>query len=166
MRIGKEERFFTEALAFWRGFAKVVFMKPGVLFSLFLLLAMGVAGCSSPDSRIKDNQAVFDTYSLETQYTIRQGKVQVGFDELQVRMAMGDPDRVYTRTTTVGKSQVWAYTDNSPSIGFGIGVGGGTGSSTRVGTGLGVNTYGDRSEDRARIVFEEGKVSAVEELEN
>jgi hypothetical protein len=43
-----------------------------------------------------------------------------------------------------------------------VGVFGG-GGSTRVGTGVGVSTGGDRREDeRLRVVFDHGTVSAVE----
>jgi hypothetical protein len=42
-----------------------------------------------------------------------------------------------------------------------VGVGGG-GGSTAIGTGVGVTTGGDQGDDKVRVVFEGGKVSAIE----
>ncbi len=83
-------------------------------------------------------------------------------------MALGRPDRVATRTTPDGTSEVWSYRDPGPrfSVGLGIGVGGG-GGSTRVGTGVGVST-GQRvyDDEKVRVVFDErGQVSAVEQVQ-
>ncbi len=52
---------------------------------------------STLDSRIKQNQALFDTYPVEVQSNIRMGKVALGYDEAMVRMAMGDPTRLRPR---------------------------------------------------------------------
>lgn len=75
-------------------------------------------------------------------------------------MALGDPDRRYTRTTAQGTSEVWAYRDRAPRISLGLGIGGG-GGSTAVGAGVGL-TSGDRADDRVRVIFEQGRVSAIE----
>ncbi len=135
-----------------------------LLSILVLMLGVLLAGCSTVASRIDRNRAAFESYPLAVQEKIAQGEVDVGFTPEQVRMALGEPDRVSTRTTADGVSEVWGYRSKRPrfSVGVGVGVFGG-GGSTRVGTGVGVNTGGDRYEDeRLRVVFERGEVSAVE----
>lgn len=127
--------------------------------STFVLLA--ALGCSSPGSRIKANQAAFDALPAETQTKIRAGKVEVGYTAAMVKMALGEPDRRYTRTTEKGSSEVWAYRDRGPALSLGFGVGGGSGS-TGMGAGIGVSTAGDRDEDKIRVVLEGDKVTAVE----
>lgn len=140
-------------------------MKPSLLLGLFSALIL--TACSSVSSRIARNREAFDSYPLAVQEKITRGEVDVGFTEEQVRLAMGDPDRVSTRTTADGVSEVWSYRSKKGrfSVGVGVGVFGG-GGSTRVGTGVGVNTGGDRYDDeRLRVVFERGQVSAVETVQ-
>ncbi|MEM8886280.1 MAG: hypothetical protein AAGD14_19645 [Planctomycetota bacterium] len=49
--------------------------------------------CSTPESRIEDNQALFDAYSPEDQSAIRSGQIRQGFDQNQVYMALGKPSK-------------------------------------------------------------------------
>ena len=121
----------------------------------------GLAGCSTPDSRIQKNQAAFNALPSETQAKIREGKVEVGYTPAMVLMALGEPDRRYLRTTEKGQTEVWAYRDKGPAFSIGLGIGGGGGRSS-VGGGIGVSTAGDREEDKLRVLFEAGKVSATE----
>lgn len=124
------------------------------------LAALVLAGCSTIDSRIKDKQEAFDAYPAEVQAAVREGKVKVGFTPEQVEIALGKPDRIYSRTKTGVESEVWAYTDNSPSFGVGLGVGVGG----PVGLGAGVNSRDYYYRDRMRVVFENGAVSELEEI--
>ncbi len=133
-----------------------------------LLLGMVLAGCSSVSSRIDRNRTEFESYPMAVREKIVAGEVDVGFTPGQVQMALGEPDRVSTRTTPDGISEVWSYRAKRPR--FSVGVGGGVGvfgggGSTRVGTGVSVGT-GDRYDDeRVRVVFERGQVAAVEEVQ-
>ena len=77
-----------------------------------LLLATGfavLAGCSTPQSRINDNPAVFARLTPEQQQMIKEGKVAIGFDQAMVKLALGDPDRVRERTDASGTSEIWSY---------------------------------------------------------
>jgi hypothetical protein len=131
------------------------------LLSIGALLAL-VTACSTPASRIKSHQATFDALPAETQANIRAGKVEFGYTQPMVLMALGEPDRRYTRTTQAGQTEVWAYRDKGPAFSLGVGVGGGSGR-TGVGGGIGVSTAGDRDEDKMRVIFDvSGKVSAIE----
>lgn len=124
-------------------------------------ISLSLAGCSTVDSRIHDNQSSFNAAPATVQAKIRAGQVDVGFTADQVKMALGKPDRVYTRTTAEGSSEVWAYADKGPSFSFGVGMGSYSGSSA-VGTGIAVGTGGDRRDDKVRIVFVGGVVRAIE----
>jgi hypothetical protein len=144
-------------------------MNP-ILLVLAGLLLLAAAGCAStPSSRIQAARDVYPSYPMEVQERIASGQVDVGFTPEQVRMALGLPDRVASRTTPDGTSEVWSYRDKGPrfSVALGIGVGGG-GGSTRVGTGLGVSTGGRAYDDeKTRVVFDQrGQVSAVEQVES
>jgi hypothetical protein len=134
--------------------------RPLTLISFGALLLF--AGCSTPSSRIKSHQAAFDALPTETQAAIRAGKVEFGYTQEMVLMALGKPDRRYSRTTQSGQTEVWAYRDRGPAFSLGLGVGGGSGR-TGVGGGIGVSTAGDRDEDKMRVIFDvSGKVSAIE----
>ena len=76
-------------------------------------------------------------------------------------MSFGKPDRSYTRTTVRGTSEIWAYADNTPSFSIGIGAVGG-GGGTMVGSGVALSSGGDRYDDKVRVVFEGGRVTAIE----
>ena len=129
----------------------------------FILSALLLAACATADSRIKKNQAAFDSYAPEVQEKIRKGVADVGFTEEQVCMALGRPDRVYSRKTETASQQVWAYTGASPGgvgLGFGMSSGGG-GIGYGLGVGTGSSGYGE-IDDKVRVVFEGGKVVDVQ----
>jgi len=86
-------------------------MKTSRILVLFAaaLAAFSFAGCATPASRIKKNPELFASYPAEQQDLIKQGKVAIGFDMDAVRLALGAPDRVRTRTNNDGTSQIWSY---------------------------------------------------------
>lgn len=127
---------------------------------LLTLLSLLFAGCSTPDSRVKKNEAAFNTWPAAVQENVRAGKVDVGYTQEMVRVALGDPDRRSSRTTANGTADVWIYFDKGPKISFGVGMGSHRGST---GFGGGV-TVGDdwHDEEVLRVIFEGGAVSAIE----
>jgi len=141
-------------------------MKP-LIMAVVLGAGLAAAGCAStPASRINSNREVYNSYPMEVQEMIAAGEVAVGFTPEQVRMALGNPDRVATRTDPDGTSEVWIYRDKRSRVGFGLGVGiGGGGGSTRVGTSVGIGTGGRYYDDeRMRVVIAQGAVTAVEQV--
>jgi hypothetical protein len=125
-----------------------------------LACALALAGCSTPDSRIQKNTSAFAGYPPAVQAKIRAGEIEVGYTPAMVALALGRADRVYRRQTAAGETEVWAYADKTPSIGFGIGIGGG-GHHSSGGVALGTSTGGDR----LHVVFNQGKVTAIDRFE-
>ena len=131
-----------------------------------LILGAALAACQTPQSRIKKNQAAFNSYPPEIQHSIREGRVEVGFTAEQALMAHGKPDRVYTSKTAFSAQEFWEYGGSGgTSVGFGFGMssmGGGSG----YGTGVGVSSSdAGNTRVRVRLVVENGRVSSVERRE-
>lgn len=135
------------------------------LFGL-LLLGFALAGCSTVDSRIARHREQFDAWPLEVREKIAAGQIAIGFTADQVRVALGEPDRVFTRTTSDGSTEVWSYRERRPKLSFGVGVGlGSFGGGRGTFGGVGVGTGGDyRDDEKLGVVFDrQGRVIAVEE---
>lgn len=130
--------------------------------SLACLMLLG--GCASTQNqRITQNEALFNTYTPMERKLIRMREVAVGFDQDQVRMALGKPSRETTVETAVGKAIVWEYRAIKPSLGISLGGGIGTGGSG-IGAGTGVGVSPNNTKLLKRIVFDRqtGEVSKVE----
>jgi hypothetical protein len=135
------------------------------LFPLILAcVTLGLlAACSTPDSRISSNRATFESYPPPVQAAIRAGRVEVGFNPGMVLMALGEPARKFTRTTDRGELEVWGYHDNAPQFSFGLGFASG-GRGSAMGGGVGVSSGGYDPEEKTRVEFQNGHVTAVESL--
>jgi hypothetical protein len=69
-----------------------------------------LAGCTTPETRIAANRTLYDSLPAKDQTLIQEGRIAVGFTPDMVKLALGEPDRVYTRTDKSGTSESWAYT--------------------------------------------------------
>ncbi len=78
--------------------------------SLLALAALGLAGCSTVESRIQEKSTAFQALSPQQQAEVREGRVNVGDSPDIVYIALGTPDRKETVRNTKGKSEVWTYT--------------------------------------------------------
>ena len=142
---------------------------PDMKTRLPLLAAVAVfvlaAGCSTVDSRIASNRRAFDTWPPSVREKVAAGRIDLGFTTDQVRVALGEPDRIWSRTTADGTSQVWSYRQPSSRVylGLGLGVGsfgrrGGTFGSIGIGT-----STGYRDGENLGVVFDRnGVVTALE----
>lgn len=127
-----------------------------------LLLLFTAAGCATtPPARIEKNRPAFDSYSAEVQEKIRAGNVDLGFTPPMVRFALGEPERELRRASAAGEEDVWVYRRPAAGFGFGLGIGGG-GGRTGYGAGVSLSTATNSDEDAMRIIFREGKVTAIE----
>ncbi len=146
-------------------------MKP--LFLLVVaLLALG--GCSTVQSRIEEKQHVFNALDPQSQARIRQGLVNVGDTVDMVYMAMGRPDERRETTTAEGQDMTWVYNsywqeyEGSRMVGYRRVV-----YYDRVARAYRVfwepvqaDVYSEREEERTRVNFREGRVTAIEQVKN
>lgn len=138
-------------------------MKTRLVILLPLLAALVVAGCSTVESRIAHDRTAFNSWPPAVQQQVRAGHVNVGFTMEQVRVALGDPDWRYVRTTPQGSDEVWGYRDRGPRFSFGVGVGS-YGRHSAFGTGVGMATS-QYPDERMRVVFDPyGRVDSVEQV--
>jgi hypothetical protein len=134
--------------------------------------ALFAAGCSTPETRIRQNPEVFNRLSASEQELIREGRVAIGFDQAMVRLAVGDPDRVWSRTDLEGATESWSYTAYESVDGFPLY----TGYYHRFygprygpwGYGRGFYPYymsypARREREVFKVVFKEGRVIAIEQ---
>lgn len=85
-------------------------MNPIIRSCLAVLSVLAIAGCATPESRIKEKPEVFNNFPPDVQSKVRTGQVDIGFSKDMVYIALGKPDREYTRTTADGTFEVWSYT--------------------------------------------------------
>jgi outer membrane protein assembly factor BamE (lipoprotein component of BamABCDE complex) len=129
-----------------------------------LLVAALVAGCSTVDSRISQHRAAFESWPPPVQEMVSHGQVAPGFTVDQVRVALGDPDRVFSRVAATGSFEVWCYADHGPRFSFGVGMGSFHGGSGYSG-GVGVSTGAAYPEEKLRVIFDQtGRVSSIEQI--
>ena len=136
-------------------------------FLLLLGCSIGLAflaGCSTPQTRIRNNPGLFSSLPPSDQELIQQGKVAVGFTAEMVKLAVGEPDRIYTRTEASGQSEAWVYTSYSSRGGAMIYYRGFY-HRTHPGMYAYYADYNDREVvERYRVTFKEGKVASIDEM--
>jgi hypothetical protein len=136
------------------------------IFHIFCALSIAlISGCSTTNQRITENQSQFNSYTAAEKRLIRSGEIAVGFDEDQVRMALGDPSHIRSDTRSSGTRYIWEYNELKPDYNIFNSVG----VSTRggVGAGIGIGGTPTRSKLIKRIVFERSnqKVSEFQSFE-
>ena len=139
-------------------------MKRYLLLLGCLLGLVLAAGCSTPQTRIRQNPELFNSLAPSDQELIKQGKVAVGFTPEMVKLAVGEPDRVYTRTDAKGKNESWVYTSYTSRGGTMVYY---SGFYHRRHPGMYAyfTDYNDREVvERYRVMFRDGKVASIEEM--
>ncbi len=112
-------------------------------------------------SRIDSGRARYESWPLEVQEAVLNGKARKGMTPEQVEMALGKPSEVVTRSAKAGEDEVWVYRKGG-GLGSGllnntgVSVGGGLGG-VNVGTGVG-GGGGRRSPEETEVVFGNGVV--------
>ena len=77
---------------------------------VLMLLCIG-AGCATPASRIKKNPEVYNQLAPEIQTNVLADRIDLGYTREAVELALGPPQRHYTRRVAGGKNtEVWSYT--------------------------------------------------------
>jgi len=143
------------------------------VFGLLLLLA---AGCQTVDTRIKENPAVFDALDKTTQEMIKQGVIGIGSTEDMVYLALGSPDQIRESVTTTSRTLIWIYNsytsyyDGAYMMGY-YGYGYGypypyyRPYSYYYGPPFGAG-YRTEKEERIRVTFSGGKVTAIDQVKD
>lgn len=135
-----------------------------------MLAGVAAAFCgacsSSPISRIDADRGRYESWPLEVQEAVLNGRVKKGMTKEQVEMAVGKPTEVVTRSAKAGEDEIWVYRKGggvSSLLGnTGVSVGGGVGG---VGVSTGTGGGGRRSPEENEVVFANGVV-VRSDLEN
>lgn len=140
------------------------------LVPVLLAVAALAAGCSTPASRIREKSALFETLPPEVQANLRQGKIEIGYDRDMAYIALGRPDRQYTRRTATGTAEVWAYLDyytttERQQVTGSFPVRDPQGGLRTVRDTVWVDVQQQHEYEKLRVEFENGKVSAIEEAQ-
>ena len=119
-----------------------------------------LAACStSPLSRIDSGRGKYESWPLDVQEAVLNGRAKKGMTKEQVEMALGKPTEVVMRSARAGEDEIWVYrkgTGASSILGnTGLSIGGGTGG-VNVGTGIGGG--GRPSAEENEVVFGNGVV--------
>jgi hypothetical protein len=136
---------------------------------LVLVLAGLLGGCATPESRIKQNPDMFNSFPDDVQQKVREGKVGVGFSKDMVFIALGKPDREYTRTTSGAVNQVWSYTGTYTTmerqrVSGDFRVRDSDGLYRTVRDDVWVDVQAQHEYERLRIEFQNDEVVAIEEV--
>ncbi len=136
-----------------------------------LLASLVLAGCASPESRIKADPSSFSSASEQQQALIRKGEIAIGFKPEYVKLALGEPDRITERTDASGVEQTWHYTETSSAYiarpGYYDPYFGPLYPGPYIAPGLvpAVTAIAPSIEtDRLRVVFRDGAVSAIDRV--
>jgi hypothetical protein len=119
--------------------------------------------CNTTSSRIRGQQALFDTYPPEIQQSIRDGHIEVGYTPEMVVMALGEPDHKIEAKPEDELGEIWTYRKSVPGFSIGMGTGSYLGSGVAIGSGVSTGTP-SRSEDRALVEFWGGRVKRFEAI--
>ncbi|MBT4758061.1 MAG: hypothetical protein HOO08_06675 [Opitutae bacterium] len=111
-----------------------------------------ISGCSTTSQRIAASGAQFNRYSATEKRLIRSGQIAIGFDEDQVRMALGDPSHIKSDTSSSGTRYIWEYHKIEPNYNIFNSIG--ISSRGGVSGGIGIGGSPTHSELRKHIVFE------------
>ena len=150
-------------------------MKTRHLFSALLLAGLAVfVGCQSVDDRIKKNPGAFAQLDGGTQDKVKQGIIDLGFNEDAVYMALGAPDQKRETANANGRSTTWIYNtyydryDGTRFAGYNRNLYYDPYLKTyRVYyQPVYSDTYRTEKEERIRVVFKEGKVATLEQTKD
>lgn len=140
-------------------------MNPRLLALVLVVFgAFGLAGCSTPETRIKSNPAVFARLTPAEQDLIKQGQVAIGFDTEMVKLAVGEPDRISERTDASGKTVIWSYTTYETTDGVLL-YRGGYHRAYRWNDPLYpyfMSAGSRRDRDYFKVTFKDGRVTSIE----
>jgi hypothetical protein len=145
-----------------------------LLFSCLCFAVLVTAGCNTVDRRIKEKSAAYNSLAQDAQARVRQGVIAIGDSTDVVYIAMGWPDDIREKTTASERETTWIYNnywqeyEGSRMVGFHRRVfyNPGSGIYRTYYEPVHADVYRDRIEERTRVIFKDGKVTAVEQMKN
>jgi hypothetical protein len=128
----------------------------------FVLAAIAVgAGCSSssPMSRIDSDRALYESWPLDTQQAVFEGRVLKGMTKEQVEMSVGKPSEKSAQQARKGLEEVWTYKPRGGGMGnTSVSLGGVLGGVGVGGTPIGGGGGGGNTDETNEVVFVDGVV--------
>jgi len=136
--------------------------------------ALFVSGCSTVDNRIKEKSAVFASLDPQAQARLKQGLIDIGYTMDMVYIALGKPDEVREKTSVKGQNTTWIFKNywqeyqGSTVVGYHRYVYyDATAKAYRVYyEPVRTEIYRARSEERTRVTFVDGHVTAIEQAKD
>lgn len=140
-----------------------IIMKMSGWFSGSIIVGCALlsACSSSPISRIDANRGRYESWPVEVQEAVLNGRAIKGMTKEQVEMALGKPTEVVSRSAKAGEDEVWVYRKGGGGLSSvlgnsGVSVGGGVGG---VGVGVGgLGGGGRQTPEETEVVFANGVV--------
>lgn len=144
-----------------------------LLLSLLALLAF--TGCQTVETRIKEKPTVFAGLDKTTQDRIKEGVIGINYTEDMVYIALGSPDQIRESLTSDKRTITWIYNSYHPYY------------DTAFMVGYYHHPYGyaypyyyrpygyyppiggpiyTEKEERIRVTFNDGKVSAIDQVKD
>ncbi len=151
-------------------------IHPSRLLGVFCLglALLGLAGCSTFESRAKKNPELVASLDASTKARLETGVVELGDTPGMVYLALGRPDEKREQVTAAGSTQTWIYSDfwheyqGTRMVGYRREVIYNPATKTYVTSTVPdyQPIYAPRVEDRLRVTFQNGRVSVVEQVAN
>lgn len=138
-----------------------------------LIAAFTLSGCMTAqqlrERRIEKNHELFSTFSPDIQEKVRLGQIDIGFSQDMVRLAWGNPDRIYSRTTKDGVATVWTYTrmrtyTQTERMSIPVHVTDSKGKRRIEYSSVWINRDTEEEYAVARVEFIQGVITAIEQL--
>lgn len=132
-------------------------------FFLLLSVAVGLvlAGCSTPETRIKANIETFNRLEPAQQELIKKGEIALGFTADAARLALGEPDHIRIKKDASGEREVWIYTTWETPSGVVL-YQGWYHRYYHAYYPFYMETASRRERDHLRVTFQDGKVVSIE----
>jgi hypothetical protein len=138
---------------------------------LLICLAALLAGCSTVTRRIEQKSTFFNSLDPQTQTRLKQSIINVGDTPDMVYIALGRADRVREKATEKGHDLTWIYTMHWQEYEGPHFVGYRRHAYFERGTRewrvyyepVRADVYREREEEYFRVVFHDGKVTAIEQ---
>lgn len=105
----------------------ILHMKRHFLFRALTLAiaasAFSLTSCSTTQSRITENPAMFNSLSPSDQALVQQGQIRAGMSQNAVWLAWGSPERKWSGAMRGKATETWIYTTYETAWGAGYGYG-------------------------------------------